>query len=469
MVNKNVGFICAECGNTNQKWLGKCPQCNQWNTYSELSSTPKKVSKGNRPVNSSQFRENKTKPELLNEISIQDTKRYSTNLVELDRVLGGGLVQGSTVLLGGEPGIGKSTLLLQLSMNLASGGFKVLYASGEENSLQVRIRSGRLGSVPANIYFLSNGNVEAVEEAFHSIKPNLLIIDSIQTSETDTHPSGPGSIAQIRDSAHILSNLVSDTPITNSNQGFQKSVCILTAHVTKDGTIAGPKLLEHLVDTVLYFEGDRYRNLRLVKAYKNRFGAINEIGLFKMTERGLKEVESPTNYFLDPREASLPPGSVIVPVKEGSLILLLEVQSLVNEILYQTPKRASEGVELNRVQLMSAVLDKFGNLNLRNYDIFVRISGGVYVDDPGLDLGLIISLASSLKERSIPSDTCFIAEISLSGKLRGVSMLRERIAVLESLNIKRVIIPESQAAEFDFYSGEIIGLKNIREVIEYIF
>ncbi len=456
--NKQI-FVCEQCGYQALKWSGKCPQCEAWNSIFEISSQPVKQN----PASANAI--------TLAQVSTGLETKISCGYLELDRVLGGGLVQGSTILLGGEPGIGKSTLVLQIALFLAQKR-KVLYCSGEESPGQIRIRANRLTkkngeTMPdalhegllEHIIFLPNTDAEQIIAQTKKNDLALVIVDSIQTAHTEKSASGPGSVSQVRESAYELSNAVT----------ADGTVLMIIAHVTKEGTIAGPKLLEHLVDVVLYFEGERIRDLRLVRAFKNRFGRINEIALLRMETDGLTEIVNPTGYFLDLGYDAMAPGVAIVPVREGTLILIVEVQALASEILYQAPRRAAEGIEFNRVQLMAAVLDKTGQTTLRNFDLFVKISSGVVINDTSADLALIMALASSYYNQSLPNDTAFVGEVSLTGLIRPVTMIQERISALETMGIQHLVMPKSQQNQAKDFSIEAIGVSDIGQILEMFF
>jgi len=421
--DKNLVFFCNECGYESKKWLGQCPSCKSWNTFVEerVSSSPKSkiVSGIGRSV--------VTK---LNEVSNEDGERIKTGFDELDRVLGGGVVIGSLTLVGGDPGIGKSTLLLQVCRNLANGGTHVLYISGEESLKQIKIRADRLGEINDNLKVLCDTDLTNIENVLKEEKPEFVIIDSIQTMYKEEVGSAPGSVGQVRESTNVLLQLAKGLSIP----------IMIVGHVTKEGVVAGPRVLEHMVDTVLYFEGDRHESYRLIRSVKNRFGATNEIGVFEMKNDGLHEVLNPSSFMLEgrPIDAS---GTVVACAMEGTRPLLVEVQALVCHTNFAMPKRTAAGMDYNRVNLLLAVLEKRAGLNISDCDAYVNIAGGMKLNEPGLDLAVAISLVSSFKNKAVASDTIVFGEIGLIGEVRSVSQDKARIMEAKKLGFERVVLP----------------------------
>ena len=441
MAKKKSTFICISCGNEYVKWHGRCPHCDEWNSIVETEADTKKRGK---------------KPEAiaLSHIDYNKFERIKTKIEEFNLVCGGGLVPGSTILIGGEPGIGKSTLSLQIASSL-----RTLYISGEESPIQIRIRAERLQVGNANIIVSSNTTVDDIMTLIRSEKPECVVIDSIQTLNVPDIPGLTGSVSQIRESAIRLADISKklDIPI------------LLIGHITKDGAIAGPKLLEHIVDTVLYFEGDFSREYRMLRAFKNRFGSVNEIGLFKMTERGLIEVQD-KNIFIN-SFSSKSPGNAITTVLEGSRALLFEVQSLVTPTTFANPRRISDGFDLNRMIILIAVLEKHALLKLCNFDVFINVSGGFRIDETSADLAVAMAIASSLKNSPIPSDTGFLSEIALSGELRPVSQCQRRIQEFKRSGFRTILLSKSDYN--DMHDNEsmkdIVGLNTIAEAMDTIF
>lgn len=446
-------FICQICGYQSIKWLGRCPDCGEWNTMIEEKVT---IDAGpSAPVGLS----SENKPLGINEIVLTDEKRLSSGSMELDRVLGGGLVAGSIILIGGDPGIGKSTLLLQILYHVSMEGASVLYVSGEESVKQIRLRSERIRAVHANMYVVTESSVEKILALFQDMKPNLLAVDSIQTLYTSEIGSAPGSVGQVRESAAKLMVLAKETGVP----------VILVGHVTKEGTLAGPRVLEHIVDAVLYFEGDRGHAYRILRTVKNRYGSTNEIGVFEMKDQGLIEVSNPSEIFLAerPLEAS---GSVVVPCLEGTRPILVEVQALVSPAGFGLPRRTAIGVDPQRVSLLVAVLEKKVGLILHDRDIYVNVAGGIRIDEPALDLGAVVAIASSFLERPVDYKTVVFGEVGLAGEVRGVSQVDIRLAEAARLGFTRCLLSRNnldQARE-----GQVItltGVSNLQEVLENIF
>jgi DNA repair protein RadA/Sms len=451
MAKVKTHFVCQSCGYRSAKWLGRCPDCATWNSLVEeqLVETPEAKGRGwglsaDQP------------PMPITEIEAQEGERLKTRIEEFDRVLGGGIVAGSIVLIGGDPGIGKSTLLLQVSDRLSREGLKVLYVSGEESPRQTKIRGERLGIRGANVLVLSETSLEKILNDITKHNPAVLVIDSIQAVFTSELQSPPGSISQVRDSSARLMQLAKGTGIP----------IFLIGHVTKEGAIAGPRVVEHMVDTVLYFEGEKSCLFRILRAVKNRFGSSNEIGVFQMEERGLLEVENPSVLFLPERAAEVS-GSVVVCCVEGTRPLLLELQALVSPSSYGTPQRVSSGVDYKRLALLLAILEKREGLSAAAYDVFVNMAGGVRVDEPAVDLGVMVALASSLKEVPTPRDSVVIGEVGLGGEVRAVGQIERRIKEAEKLGFRRCVVPHSNLKGLNQKFGiEIIGVKNISQTIK---
>lgn len=445
-------FFCQNCGFESSKWMGQCPGCKEWNSFAE---EPKIVTK---KVTAAGVRKDAPQPKTLSEIQITESSRMTTGIGELDRVLGGGIVQGSLVLVGGDPGIGKSTLLLQVCRNLAQYQKRVLYISGEESLAQIRMRAERMGEFGGSLQILCETNLEDIREAITAVKPEVVIIDSIQTMYNENVSSAPGSVSQVRETTGVL------MPIA---KGMNIAIFIV-GHVTKEGVVAGPRVLEHMVDTVLYFEGDRYASYRILRGVKNRFGSTNEIGVFEMRGTGLEEVANPSEYMLEgkPEGAS---GSVVACTMEGTRPVLLEVQALVCRTNLAFPRRTAAGTDLNRVNLLMAVLEKRAGLRLSECDAYVNIAGGIRMNEPALDLSIVLAIASSLKDQPIDEKTIVFGEVGLSGEVRSVSMPEQRVREAKKLGFDTVILPAvccKQAARVE--GIKLVGVRNVREAITSI-
>lgn len=445
-------FICQHCGYMSPKWLGKCPSCNGWNCFAEeLLNEPQAGSRAEMRFGG--------KPVPIEEIPVQEGERTVTGIAEIDRVLGGGIVSGSAVLLGGEPGIGKSTLMLQIMKNIACGGLKVLYISGEESASQIKLRGNRIGAAADNLLVLVEVSLEKILEQIKAVNPAVVVIDSIQTVYSADLMSAPGSVGQVREASSrlILFSKKNNIPV------------FLIGHVTKDGSIAGPKVLEHMVDTVLYFEGDSGHAYRIVRSIKNRFGPANEIGVFEMQDKGLKEVSNPSAFFLAERPRDVA-GSVVVPSLEGTRPILVEIQALVSATNLGMPRRTAIGVDHNRVSLLVAVLDKICGLHLGGSDIFINVAGGVRVEEPAVDLGIVAAMASSFLERPIDSRTVVLGEVGLAGEVRAVSQLDVRVKEAARLGFNRALVPKTGLAKHpDFAQISILSVASLAELLENLF
>lgn len=444
---KKTTFFCQNCGYETGKWLGQCPACKEWNTFVEEKITVTKASDGRT------FRELEVVP--LSQVKSEKEERIRTKIEELDRVLGGGIVPGSLILVGGDPGIGKSTLLLQVCQRLAKIEKKVLYISGEESLRQIKLRAQRMGEFTEQLLLLCETNLELIKTVIERERPETVIIDSIQTMYSEDVGSAPGSVSQVREATNTLMQLA-------------KGLCItifIVGHVTKEGTVAGPRVLEHMVDTVLYFEGDRHASYRILRGVKNRFGSTNEIGVFEMRQDGLKEVKNPSEFMLNGRlEDSA--GSVVACSMEGTRPILLEIQALVCESNFGMPRRTAAGTDYNRVNLLMAVLEKRIGYRLSNYDAYVNIAGGIKINEPALDLGIVMAIVSSYKNRPIEEGTIIFGEVGLSGEVRAVSMPEQRVAEAKKLGFKTCIMPAVSVESVKNIQGiKIIGVKNINDAI----
>ena len=457
MKTKSV-FSCQTCGYQSAKWLGRCPDCSAWNSFAEETFSQPKAQGEYRLLRAALSAD--AQPVLLKEVKQADDIRVKTGISELDRVLGGGVVKGGVSLLGGDPGIGKSTIALQISHQLARAGQKVLYISAEESVQQTKLRAERLGADKTeSIYVVNQTDLSIIIEYIQKIKPDTVIIDSIQVIFNPQIPSSPGSVGQVRECSNILAQTA---------KGLGVSMFII-GHVTKEGSIAGPRVLEHIVDTVLYFEGQRNSAYRILRAMKNRFGSTNEIGVFQMGALGLEEVANPSQVFLSERTKDGSPGSVIASVMEGTRPMLLEIQALVSRSFFGYPSRKSEGFDANRLNLIIAVLEKRIGLHLENEDVFVNAAGGVSVDDPACDLAVAAAVASNLKEKPAKKDTVVIGEIGLSAEVRSVHQITLRIQEAQRLGFKQCIIPKNNFEPRLKAEIELIPAANISEAFEALF
>lgn len=450
MAKAKTIFVCSECGNESPKWLGKCPACNSWNTfyeqkiekYTETNKIEKKINNTPRPLNS---------------YVGQEANRTSTGYLELDRVLGGGLVKGSLILLGGEPGIGKSTLILQLCEKVQGEG-KVLYVSGEESAEQIKLRADRLEIKNQDLMFLGETDIDVIKDAISDMKPKLVIIDSIQTMYSDEITAAAGSVSQVREITSQIMRMCKAQQITT----------IIIGHVTKEGNIAGPRVLEHMVDTVLYLEGERYNTYRILRAVKNRFGSTNEIGMFEMRKEGMCEVTNPSDILITEREDN-PSGSCILASVEGTRPILVEVQALTSQTVFGLPKRTANGFDYNRLAVLIAVLEKKAGLSLGNQDVYLNIAGGMKISEPAADLGIIATVASSYKNVPIPQSTVVMGEVGLTGEVRRINLIEKRLKEAEKLGFKACIIPENNKKVLkDNYKLDIIGVKSIGDMLRIL-
>ena len=460
---KATSFFCKECGYESPKWLGQCPGCRQWNTFVEELTAKKEpaakrglgASYGNGPGGAGEGGMSKIRPSYLSEISLDEQDRMQTGYEELDRVLGGGVVRGSLVLVGGDPGIGKSTLLLQVCRNLAASGQKVLYISGEESLKQIKLRANRIGTVTGELKFLCETNLDTIEGAISGDKPDVVIIDSIQTMFREEVTSAPGSVGQVRESTNLLLQIAKGVGIA----------IFIVGHVTKEGVVAGPRVLEHMVDTVLYFEGDRSASYRIIRGVKNRFGSTNEIGVFEMRESGLEEVKNPSEYMLSgrPEDAS---GAVVACSLEGTRPVLLEVQALITPTLFGMPRRTAAGTDYNRVNVLMAVLEKRCHYELSRYDAYVNIAGGLRMNEPALDLAIVMAVISSLKDKPVNPRTIIFGEVGLAGEVRAVPMAEQRVNEAKKLGFETCILPKTSLDKMRKMEGiRMVGVENIREAI----
>ena len=449
MAKSKTIFVCSECGYESPKWLGKCPACNAWNTFYE--------EKEQKIVGIDGKAKEAAKPKVLNSVEGKVSIRMPTGYNELDRVLGGGLVKGSLVLVGGEPGIGKSTLILELCNKLSTDG-KVLYVSGEESAEQVKLRADRLGITSENIMFLGETDIDAIDAEITGMNPKLVVIDSIQTMYSEDISSAPGTVSQVREITARVMRVCTQNQITT----------IIRGHVTKDGNIAGPRVLEHMVDTVLYIEGERYFSYRIVRSVKNRFGSTNEVGMFEMRNEGMCEVKNPSSILISEGNDKYS-GSVIVCTIEGTRPLLVEIQALTTMSVYGIPKRTANGVDFNRLALLIAVLEKRANLAIGNQDVYLNVVSGMKISEPAIDLGIALVVSSSFKNISIPKDIAVIGEVGLTGEIRSVNLIDKRLKEIERLGFKKCLIPENNKKNLkESYNLDIIGVKNINDALRAV-
>ena len=444
-------YFCQNCGHEESKWLGQCPMCREWNTFVEEKVT---VSKGTAAKNTVREAEVVT----LSSVSTDQEDRMQTEIEELDRVLGGGVVPGSLVLVGGDPGIGKSTLLLQVCKRLSDQGRKVLYISGEESLKQIKLRANRMGTFSDHLLLLCETNLETIRQVIEREHPAVAVIDSIQTMYSEEVSSAPGSVSQVRQATSLLLQLAKSLGIT----------IFIVGHVTKEGVVAGPRVLEHMVDTVLYFEGDRHAAYRILRSVKNRFGSTNEIGVFEMQQVGLVEVENPSEYMLNGRPEGAS-GSIVTCSIEGTRPILLEIQALVCKTGFGLPRRTAAGADLNRVNLLMAVLEKRAGIPLSSCDAYVNIAGGIRMNEPAIDLGIILAIVSSYRELAISDKTICFGEVGLSGEVRAVNMAKQRVQEAKKLGFETCILPKVSLTDEVRTDGiRLIGVSNVREAISCI-
>lgn len=455
MVKKKTKFFCNSCGYESPKWLGRCPGCGEWNTMVEEVEV---VSKGPRGAfQHSETVSQKAMPILS--VKSEEAPRIATELKELNRVLGGGVVPGSLVLVGGDPGIGKSTLLLQLSALLSNKGHRVLYISGEESIRQTKLRAERLGVKSTELYIYSETNLEFLNHTIEDVQPKFVIVDSIQTVYHPNVTSAPGSVSQVRECTAEFMRIAKT-----------KNIAIfLVGHVTKEGQIAGPRILEHMVDTVLYFEGERHHTYRILRSQKNRFGSTNEIAIFEMLQNGLKEVLNPSELFLQERSQGAP-GSTVVASMEGTRPILVEIQALVTPSSFNYPKRMASGVDQNRISLLMAVLEKRMGMLLQAQDAYIKVAGGVKLDEPAIDLAILVSIVSSFRDVAAKPMDCYIGEVGLTGEVRRVSRIEQRVQEAAKLGFKRAIVPSSNLGGWDYPKDiEVIGVDTVNQALQLSF
>jgi DNA repair protein RadA/Sms len=451
MAKIKTKWVCQNCGYETTGHLGRCPDCNEWGTLTE-----EKLQKNDNIKGLNINITFKSQPQLLKNIEIDDAIRFSTELSEFDRVLGGGFVKGSLVLIGGDPGIGKSTLILQASGNIANKNLKVLYASAEESASQIKLRANRLNVCSDQLYIYAETNLEEIQSHINEIKPDVVVIDSIQAVYNSALTSSPGSVSQVRECCNILMNIAKTCGIT----------IIIIGHVTKDGMIAGPKVLEHMVDTVLYFEGERYKSYRLLRTIKNRFGSTNDVGVFNMEDDGLVEVSNPSELFLAERCESITPGSVVIATSEGTRPLLVEIQALVGPTSYASPRRVATGIEYNRVLQILAVLEKRVGLNLSKQDVYINVVGGINIQEPAADLGVALAVATCARNVIVDPETVIMGEIGLSGEIRSVRQLEPRINEAAKLGFKKAIVPKASLPIKNLPKDiKVIGVSRLIEAI----
>lgn len=457
MAKEKTVYVCSACGYETSRWMGKCPGCSAWNTMEEQApqaavsqATPVKANKQRGGTGAKALR--------LDEIPEETAARASTGIAELDRVLGGGVVEGSLMLVGGDPGIGKSTLLLQVSEHLARQGARVLYISGEESARQIKMRARRLGVTDGNLLILSENAMDAAEKRWEEIQPDYMIIDSIQTMYRPDMASAPGSVSQVRECASLLMRMAKTTGCA----------VFLVGHVTKEGAIAGPRILEHMVDVVLYFEGDRQHEYRILRAVKNRFGSVNELGLFEMREKGMIPVANPSEMLLSERAKNVP-GSCVIPAIEGSRPMLVDVQALALQTAYGTPRRTTNGFDAGRLALLLAVLEKRAGVSLFNQDVYVNVAGGLSLSEPAADLALCAAVASSVRDTCIPGDWAVAGEVGLAGEIRAVSQCERRLSECARLGFTSAVVPRENARHLKAPEGmRVYGVETLAEALSIL-
>jgi len=446
MAKSKTVFFCKECGFESSKWMGQCPGCKQWDTFVDEPVVKKSFTNS--------VREKSAEPELLSKVTLAEDERILTGIQEFDRVLGGGIVIGSLVLVGGDPGIGKSTLLLQMCRELAAKQNKILYISGEESLKQIKMRAERLGTFEGELLLLSETNLDNIEDTIRKLLPEIVIIDSIQTMYKDEIGAAPGSVSQVRESTGTLMHLA---------KGLGVSIFIV-GHVTKEGVVAGPKVLEHMVDTVLYFEGESKASYRILRAVKNRFGSTNEIGVFEMRDKGLVEVSNPSEFMLQGKPEG-EPGSVVAASVEGTRPILVEVQALICQTNFNMPRRTAAGTDYNRVNLLMAVLEKRLGIQMSGMDAYINVAGGMKINEPALDLAIVLAILSSYKNKALDSNTIVFGEIGLTGEVRAVNMAEQRVIEAEKMGFDVCILPQINKDNIKNSKIKLIGVKNIREIM----
>lgn len=449
-------YFCNECGYESTKWMGQCPACKAWNSFVEEKVDKKTVATVG--TKRAAMQKEDSVPVTFAEISVEEEERIMTGMSELDRVLGGGIVRGSLILVGGDPGIGKSTLLLQACRNLSADAHEVLYISGEESLRQIKLRATRIGDMTEHVRLLCETNLENIVGVVSKCKPEIVIIDSIQTMYSDSLEATPGSVSQVREATAMLMRMAKDENVS----------VFIVGHVTKEGTVAGPRVLEHMVDTVLYFEGDRHASYRILRGVKNRFGSTNEIGVFEMKNEGLIEVPNPSEYMLSGRPESAS-GSIVSCAVEGTRPILIEIQALVSRTNFGFPRRQSAGSDMNRLNLLMAVLEKRLGLSIADHDAYVNIAGGIKISEPAIDLGIVLAVVSSFRNKAIEDDLVAFGEVGLSGEVRAVNAAASRVKEAAKLGFKKCIIPESNLDGIEDIKGiEVIGVKSIGDALNYI-
>ncbi len=452
MAKVKTQFVCQNCGYISPRYLGRCPNCNEWNTLVEETVAAKPTASAKASVSGGIHN---NRPESVNQVTFKEESRSDTGLTELNRVLGGGVVPGSLVLIGGDPGIGKSTLLLQVSGNLANHS-KVLYVSGEESASQIKMRADRLGVNGDDLYVYPETDMNVIKSAINDVSPDVVVVDSVQTMQIPELQSATGSVAQIREVTADLMSIAKGQGIT----------VFVVGHVTKGGAIAGPKILEHMVDTVLYFEGDLHHSYRILRAVKNRFGSTNELGVFEMREDGLAEVSNPSEIFLEERLKDAT-GSAIVVSMEGTRPILVEIQALVTSSVFGNAQRTATGLDRNRVSLIMAVLEKRAGLMLQNQDAYLKAAGGVKLDEPAIDLAIAVSIASSYKNKGTNPTECFVGELGLTGEVRRVTRIEQRVQEAQKLRFTRIIVPSNNLAGWTAPEGiEVVGVKTLAQALK---
>lgn len=452
MAKSRTLYYCRECGYESPKWMGQCPGCKEWNTFSEEPVVKKTVSLGRNKA-AAHIQE----PKSLSEVKTDEDERMPTGIREFDRVLGGGMVVGSLVLVGGDPGIGKSTLLLQMCRDMSAKQHKILYVSGEESLRQIKMRAERLGVFSDSLRLLSETNLESIENAIEAMKPGIVVIDSIQTMYREDIAASPGSVSQVRETTGTLLRIAKGMGIT----------VFIVGHVTKEGVVAGPRVLEHMVDTVLYFEGENNAAYRILRSVKNRFGSTNEIGVFEMRGDGLREVPNPSEFMLQGKPEG-EPGSVVAASLEGTRPILIEVQALICQTNFNMPRRTAAGTDYNRVNLLMAVLEKRAGIMLAGCDAYINVAGGMRVNEPALDLGIVLAILSSYRNRPVDSGTIVFGEVGLTGEVRAVNMAESRVAEAARMGYTACILPESSRENIRNPKLRLIGVRNVRELLRLI-